>query len=52
VIQSVALTLRSFVAQYQKTKEEFKFDYLQGYQEFRYQQVVGSLHKLVQQFYY
>jgi hypothetical protein len=51
VVQCFGLTLKSFIAQYKKTKDELKFEYLTQYTEFRYQQVVGSLHKLVQQFY-
>lgn len=52
VVMSFALTMKSFIAQYKKTREEQRFEYLSQYTEFRYQQVVGSMHKLVQQFYY
>jgi hypothetical protein len=42
----------SFIAQYVKTKKEHRFDYLQNYTDFRYLQIVGSLHRLVHQFYH
>lgn len=37
--------------QVNKTKPELRYEYISSYNEFRYQQVIGSMHLLVQQFY-
>lgn len=34
-----------------KTNSEKRFEYLSKYTDFRYQQIVGSLYKLIQRFY-
>jgi hypothetical protein len=36
VVQCFGLTLKSFITQYKKTKDELKFEYLTQYTEFRY----------------
>lgn len=48
-VQSLALQIKNFVKQYQK--EQTKFEYIANYTAFRYQQIIGSLHKLVSKFY-
>lgn len=50
-INSLALTMKSFFKQLVKTKESDRFEYLFQYTEFRYQQIVGSLYRLVNQYY-
>ena len=50
VVQSFAMTMKSFIHQYEKTNPEQRFKYLDQYVDFGYQQIVGSLHKLVEQF--
>ena len=50
-VTSFSQILKSLIAEYQRTKPEQKADYLQSYCEFRYLQIIGGFHKLVEQFY-
>ena len=50
-ISSMSLTIQNLLTQYNKTKDEQKFEYLNSYTEFRCMQILGSFHKIIQQFY-
>ena len=50
-ISSMSLTLQNLLRKYGDTKPELKYEYLNSYTEFRYMQILGSLHKIIQQFY-
>lgn len=47
----MSLTIQNLLAQYKQTKDEQKYEYLNSYTEFRYMQILGSFHKITQQFY-
>ena len=48
---SMQMTLKSFIHQLVKTKPDQRFDYMTSYTEFRYQQIIGGMHKLTAQYY-
>lgn len=43
--------MQNLIRKYRDTKEELKYEYLNSYTEFRYMQILGSFHKIIQQFY-
>ena len=51
-ISTISLSMQNLLKKYQfNTKEELKYEYLNSYTEFRYMQILGSFHKIIQQFY-
>jgi hypothetical protein len=48
---TVSATVKNIIKQHEKTKPELQPYFLQNYTEYRYMQIVGSLHKLVEHFY-
>ena len=50
-ISNVSLTMQNLIRKYRDTKDEQKYEYLNSYTEFRYMQILGSFHKIIQQFY-
>ena len=47
----MSLILQNLIKKYQSIKESDKYEYLNSYTEFRYMQILGSFHKIIQQFY-
>ena len=47
----MSLVVQNLIKKYANTKEEQKYEYLNSYTEFRYMQILGSFHKIQQQFY-
>ena len=50
-ISGLSLTMQSLLQMYKLTRDEQKYEYLNSYTEFRYLQILGSFHKINQQFY-
>ena len=50
-ISSMSLTMQNLLRKYSETKDELKYEFLNSYTEFRYMQILGSFHKIIQQFY-
>lgn len=47
----MSLTVQNLLCKYRDTKDELKYEFLNSYTEFRYMQILGSFHKIIQQFY-
>ena len=47
----MSLTMQNLMRRYAATKDELKYEFLNSYTEFRYMQILGSFHKIIQQFY-
>ena len=45
-VSSFSQVLKSLLNEYKRTKPEDRNEYLQTYTEFRYLQIIGSVHKL------
>ena len=50
-ISNMSLTMQNLLRKYSETKDELKYEFLNSYTEFRYMQILGSFHKIIQQFY-
>lgn len=45
------MVLKNLIQKFQDTPPHRRYEYLNSYTEFRYMQIVGSIHKLVEQYY-
>ena len=45
------MVLKNLIVKYESTAPNKRMEYLNSYTEFRYMQIVGSIHKLVEKFY-
>jgi hypothetical protein len=50
-LMTVSSTVKNVIKTYKKTKPEMQPDFLPSYCDYRYMQIVGALHKLVEHFY-
>ena len=50
-LSSMSAGLKNLIQRFQDTPEHRRFEFLNSYTEFKYMQIVGSTHKLVDQFY-
>ena len=50
-LMTVSSTVKNVIKTYMKTKPELQPEFLPSYCEYRYMQIVGALHKLVEHFY-
>lgn len=50
-VASISLSVRNLIAQYQRTRPEKQLEYLHQSVEFKFQQIVATLYKLVPQFF-
>lgn len=50
-LSSMSMGLKNLIQRFQDTPEHRQFEFLNSYTEFKYMQIVGSIHKLVDQFY-
>ena len=50
-LSGMSMVLKNLIQKFQDTPEKRRYEYLNSYTEFRYMQIVGSIHKLVEQYY-
>ena len=51
-LSSLSMRLRNLIQKAQDTQPDRRFEYMNSYMEFKYMQIVGSLHKLIDQYYH
>ena len=45
---NMSLIIQNLMKKYRGTKEDLQYEYLNSYTEFRYMQILGSFHKIIQ----
>ena len=50
-LSSLSMRLRNLIQKYQNLQPDLRFEFINSYTEFKYMQIVGSVHKLIDQFY-